>query len=621
MFFKQIMIEKCRCKLCNKAAGKKHKSTTPWYCKACMDQLIPFSSLTDLDFDLTISGKKLNNLHNSNLIECPQHIKTLFKELNNVNSATNCKYFDISEINQFKNKEHLRSYIHLNIGSLSYHIDELRNLITAIDLDIEVIGITESNLKQNDTNITNVEIQGYSVEHSPTEANKGGALMYINKALNYKTRKDLEIYKPKKLESTFIEVLKPRERNVIVGCIYRHPSMTIKEFNNDFLENLLDKINCENKDVVLLGDFNINLLQYDDSPDVAHFLKSMCSSSLFPSITQPTRVTSKSRTLIDNIFINFHSPEIISGNIAVSISDHLAQIITIPSKKSLKKPRKMFKRCFKNFNNEKFIQDIIDVEWNKHIADLNVNDATSVFLKLFESILDAHAPYKQMTKNQIKLKQKPWITSGILRSIKIKDLTHKKYLRAKNGIKKDALFVKFKTYRNVVSNLLRISKKNYYTAYFCDNMNNVKNTWKGIKEIINIKSTKNYQPTSLKIGNEHVTDSTIIANSFNEYFSSVGVKLSEKIIPSKNSYESYLNEPNDNSFFIQAATKDEVNNYIGAIHKVRTLKIGKIQIPPLPLYAPVRFWHNPLPPPVRTYANTETKSYKIYFKIRDQIYE
>ena len=51
-----------------------------------------------------------------------------------------------------------------------------------------------------------------------------------------------------------------------------------------------------------MGDFNINLLNYDNDTNVANFLDSLTSTSLLPYITQPTRITPKSKTLIDNIF-------------------------------------------------------------------------------------------------------------------------------------------------------------------------------------------------------------------------------------------------------------------------------------------------------------------------------
>ena len=65
-------------------------------------------------------------------------------------------------------------------------------------------------------------------EHTPTEANKGGALIYISDKLNYKPRKDLEIYESKNLESTFVEMINAKGKNTIIGCIYKHHTISQK---------------------------------------------------------------------------------------------------------------------------------------------------------------------------------------------------------------------------------------------------------------------------------------------------------------------------------------------------------------------------------------------------------
>ena len=64
----------------------------------------------------------------------------------------------------------------------------------------------------------------------------------------------------------------------MVGCIYRHPSMKLGEFNSDHLPNLLEKLSLENKALALLGDFNANLLKYDIGTDISNFLDLMYSS-------------------------------------------------------------------------------------------------------------------------------------------------------------------------------------------------------------------------------------------------------------------------------------------------------------------------------------------------------
>ena len=67
-----------------------------------------------------------------------------------------------------------------------------------------------------------------------------------------------------------------------------------------------------------MGDFNANLINYDNCKDTQLYLDSLCSYSFFPFITLPTRVNNRSKTLIDNVFMNFHSPDIVSGNLTIS---------------------------------------------------------------------------------------------------------------------------------------------------------------------------------------------------------------------------------------------------------------------------------------------------------------
>ena len=102
--------------------------------------------------------------------------------------------------------------------------------------------------------------------------------------------------------------------------------MNINEFNDDYLKELLDKLPQENKTIFLLGDFNINLLNYDVHPPTNEFLDSLLSHYFLPHILQPSRVTTNSKTLIDNIF-----PNIISGYSTASISDHLPQFLVAPN--------------------------------------------------------------------------------------------------------------------------------------------------------------------------------------------------------------------------------------------------------------------------------------------------
>ena len=62
------------------------------------------------------------------------------------------------------------------------------------------------------------------------------------------------------------------------------------EFNDLYLQNLLDTITFQNKDILLMGDLNIDILQYDNNKDSQEFLDKMHSNFLMPYISSPSRV-------------------------------------------------------------------------------------------------------------------------------------------------------------------------------------------------------------------------------------------------------------------------------------------------------------------------------------------
>ena len=78
-------------------------------------------------------------------------------------------------------------------------------------------------------------------------------------------RNDLNIYAKNYLELIFIEVTNPSKTNIIVGCIYRHPTTDLNEFNCYYFNPLLQKLAKEQKTVFLRGDFNVDLVKYEQN--------------------------------------------------------------------------------------------------------------------------------------------------------------------------------------------------------------------------------------------------------------------------------------------------------------------------------------------------------------------
>ena len=201
------------------------------------------------------------------------------------------------------------------------------------------------------------------------EANAGGTLIvtcHIKRGM---------IYKSFELESTFIEICNTKKTNIIIGCIYKHPNMNINEFNDDYLNELLDKLSKESKTLFLLGDFKINLLNYDIHPPTNEFLDSLLSHYFLPHILQPSKVTTNSKTLTYNIFSNMAVPNIISGNLTASILDHLPQFLVAPNIffNAFYPKSNNYERDWSRFDHENFVLDYFSVEWNNVLLSPNTN--------------------------------------------------------------------------------------------------------------------------------------------------------------------------------------------------------------------------------------------------------
>ena len=180
------------------------------------------------------------------------------------------------------------------------------------------MAIKETRITKQVSLLNNLNLNNYSFEFTPTETSAGGTLLCIANHLSYKCRNDLNIYKKNGLESTFIETVNLRKSSIIVGVIYRHPSVEFTDFNCNYLNKLLEDIFKEQKSIFLLGDFIVNLLNYNEHNQTNEFLDSLASNSFVPSILQPTRRTSHSNTLIDDIFSNVIDPETTSGNLTAT---------------------------------------------------------------------------------------------------------------------------------------------------------------------------------------------------------------------------------------------------------------------------------------------------------------
>ena len=130
-----------------------------------------------------------------------------------------------------------------------------------------------------------------------------------------------------------------------------------------------------------------------------------------------------------------------------------------------------------------------------------------------------------MSRKQQKNVSKPWITKGILQSIKIKNTLYNKYSQAKDNKLKSDRHNKFKKYRNLIPTFWRKSKVSYLKSFFEVKKNGLK-IWQGISELVKMKPTKRLQPKSLHLNKRIETNICKIASEFNSFL----IQLQERLI-------------------------------------------------------------------------------------------
>ena len=223
----------------------------------------------------------------------------------------NFNYYDIHEFHKLKRNKIPKStisLIHTNIGSLQANIEKLELLITDLEFKFDVISLTETCNPDIKKDIFSPKIlEGYKNYLGITgSSSKGGCGFYLNVNLNFIERKDLNFkFKEdvEECESIWVELINKRKPNTLIGVVYRHPTPKNTLFIKT-LENLLCKIKKEKKSVILSGDFNLNLIYYEQNEMATNFLDTMLTNNLQPCILEPTRITNNCKPSVDNIFIN-----------------------------------------------------------------------------------------------------------------------------------------------------------------------------------------------------------------------------------------------------------------------------------------------------------------------------
>ena len=250
------------------------------------------------------------------------------------------------------------------------------------------------------------------------------------------------------------------------------------------------------------------------------------------------------------------------GSLITTISDLLPQFSIIPNIFGNISGNKsnIYERDWSKFNRKNFILDYFFVDWEDllKIDGLNADSSTKMYLDKINILLGTYAPLKKIIKYTLKFKSKPWITLGLQKSIFTKNRLLSIFINIKDHILKEEFHNNYKKYGNLLSTFMNESKQACYDKYFERNWDNIKNTWKGIKSLLSLKTLASSVPTVLSFDNgDTIVNPYNIANNFNHYFTSIA-ETRKRSIKYSNEYSSTI--------FLQPTDKEEIANAIYSLN-------------------------------------------------------
>ena len=233
---------------------------------------------------------------------------------------------------------------------------------------------------------------------------------------------------------------------------------------------------------------------------------------------------------------------------------------------------KIFQRDYAKFNPNLFRDDVSIQNFNNNFKD--VNDQFGDFYFKLSGCIDRHAPTKELTAKELKLKNKPWISSTIIKMIKLRNKIFERKKRQPNN---EAVKRVYNLFRNRTITELKKSKKNYCSEYFANYSNDIKKTWNGIREIINLKNSTSHKISQLKINEKVINNPSDISSNFNDFFVNVGPVTDAKIPVSQNiNPEKKLKDKNQFQFVLDHVSENEVLEIINTLDNKST---GPYSIP------------------------------------------
>jgi hypothetical protein len=216
-------------------------------------------------------------------------------------------------------------------------------------------------------------------------------------------------------------------------------------------------------------------------------------------------------------------------------------------------------RLFREKNVAKFVDGMINSNWNEFFNNDDVDYLTNTFYDNFSAKFEDSFPLTKLSRKRAK--DKIWLTTGLKNSIRRKAELFRKYLNHPTPDNR----VNYTTYKNILTGSLRKAETKYYLEKVDAKKKNIKALWQIYGPIINPSKSKGSNKIERIVHNNHImTNKKDIANTLNDYFVNIGPKLS-KCSANNQCFEKYLKNNQMSSLYLYPVCPSEVLSLISKL--------------------------------------------------------
>ena len=405
--------------------------------------------------------------------------------------------------------------LHLNVRGLLSNFTNLQKFIHD-NKSIDIFAVTETHINDNSEEKLFI-ITNYSFIAKSRSTGKGGGVgIYVKNNLEFERRTDLE---GKTCECIWIEIFIKHSKSLLIACYYRPPNSSkhlSKNFTIEFNESLITA-QKEQKEVIILGDFNVNYMSEGDNKDI----KSIIDINGFEQIVnEPTRVTTASQTLIDLILTNYSDNIKSKIVLPLSIGDHdvIGCVRKLNSRKHISKTT--VSRDYRNYDPKNLVADLRNINWESLYSCFDVDIAANIFTETLKGLFDKHAPFKTKV---VKGKPAPWLKIDLRLLMDQRD----RALRKSRKTKTENDLRAYKNLRNECNKKLKEAKRKYHRNLISESQGNAKQFWDAIKKVFPSNSNCK-SPTKDKV------EQVKTANMLSSYFANAVRNIKSKFTTLKN---------------------------------------------------------------------------------------